>query len=117
MKGAFQIIAVLALLLVLSGTAQAQCPQRANSLEDFRSCMVPLRGTVGTAIASFPGDMDRYHRDLIAAMEASNVVPPQVMPAYSGYTPYYPYNPYMSVSGWYAPSPYFWISYGMRRSW
>ncbi|MBN1283172.1 MAG: hypothetical protein JXA24_05285 [Proteobacteria bacterium] len=90
-------IALAFALLAATAAFAGSCPTRGNSLEEFRNCMVPLKGTIGTASVYSSGRYDQSHKALMSAMARGSGVPPQVMPAAS-------VGPYPFV-GYY--SPYF----------
>jgi hypothetical protein len=101
--------------------AAGACPTRMDNLDDFAHCMVPLKGTVGTAAVYASGDYDESHRKLMRAMSLSNVTPPQVIPAgvpaIGYYSPYFAIGHamlagYYGVRAPYAINPYW---YGYRR--
>lgn len=123
MKVLFLAILIVG-LLAPAGASARTCPTRANNLEDFKGCMVPMRGTIGTAAVYSSGNYDEAHRELMSAMARSNVVPPQVMPTYGmSYPGYAIYNPYFMIASSYmnvlyrfnapyAVNPYY---FGYRR--
>ncbi len=134
MKNFATALMVLIILVLAPISARAGCPIRADKLEDFARCMVPLKGTVGTASIYSSGRYDQDHRELMAAMASQAVVPPQVAPTGPavpypylgflspfGYLPIYfsghsySYNPYRISSLYYpiynSPSIYFYAYY------
>ena len=88
--------AAIVLIVFAASAAQAgRCPTRANNLDDFARCMVPLKGTIGTAAVYSSGQYDESHKKLMQAMAMGNVTPPQVMPVTVGtYPPIAYYSPY-----------------------
>lgn len=61
--------------------AAGGCPQSADRLEGFAGCVVPVRGgAVLGASGRWAGHLDSDHRNLMAAMERNDGVPPQVIP-------------------------------------
>lgn len=86
-----------------------------DKLDDFARCMVPLKGTIGTASVYSSGQYDEDHRKLMSAMASQAVVSPQVMPAampylngfYSPFYPFYSPNFYFRAGS----NPYFWMYY------
>lgn len=106
MKVLFLAIMIAGLLLPAHVSAGV-CPTRANSLDDFRGCMVPMRGTIGTAAVYSSGQYDEAHRKLMAAMARSDMVPPQVMPSYGmSYPGFAAYNPYFMFASAYMNTLY-----------
>jgi hypothetical protein len=85
-----QGLALILFLLLAISPAMAvagTCGTRADRLEDFARCMVPLRGTIGTATVYTSGQYDHDHQQLMSAMASQMVVPQQVMPTMP--MPYY----------------------------
>ncbi len=81
MKRLLFLTAITAILLMsLASTADARCATRADSLEAFAGCMVPMKGTIGTTTVYSSGKYDRDNRRLMSALMRSSVVPRQVMP-------------------------------------
>lgn len=98
MKKFAAAMTVLILLALAPISAKAGCPIRADKLEDFARCMVPLKGTVGTAAIYSSGGYDHDHRELMAAMANQAVIPPQVAPI-APIMPY-PYLGFLSPYGY-----------------
>ncbi|MFH1829234.1 MAG: hypothetical protein ABH871_00460 [Pseudomonadota bacterium] len=98
MKIILTALMVLTLLAVWPSSSKAGCPIRADKLEDFARCMVPLKGTVGTATIYSSGKYDQDHRELMSAMASQAVVPPQVAPI-APIMPY-PYVGFLSPYGY-----------------
>jgi hypothetical protein len=94
------LIIVIAIVLMANSTAFAgSCPVRANSLEAFAGCMVPMKGTIGmTTVYSSSGKYDRDNAQLMSAMMNSQVVPRQTIPA--SVTNTYPYSGYFSPASY-----------------
>ena len=123
MKRTFSAILLILLFLPAVAAAGGVCPTRANSLEDFRHCMVPLRGTIGTAAVYASGQYDESHRRLLEAMARGGLVRPHVVPASTGYyLPMAAYSPYFRLATQYyyglgiSAIPYHTPhSYGYRR--
>jgi len=87
MKTAF-LTGIIIIILFAASLAHAggRCPQRADRLEDFANCMVPMRGEVGTVYRGTLADMSGdAHSNLMRVMHNAPVVPPHTMP--SSYTP------------------------------
>jgi len=118
------LLAALVMLFcsAIPSIAGAGCPTRMDSLDNFAACMVPLRGTVGTAAVYSSGQYDEDHRELMQAMGTQAVIPPTVVPL-SPY-PYYSSTPYastLSSISWSMTSaaaymrgggnPYFWFAF------
>ncbi len=94
MKRLVLVLTLLALsAFALPRPADARCPIRADSLEDFRPCMAPMRGTIGTTTVYNSGKYDRDHAQLVSAIMRSQTVAPQVIPPTVGQT--FPYSSYM----------------------
>jgi hypothetical protein len=93
---------------MFSTSANASCPVRADNLQDFARCMVPLKGTIGTASVYSSGKYDHDHQELMAAMASQNTMPPQVMPADLGMG--YPY------AGLFSPYGYMYLNYAYHSS-
>jgi len=87
-KRTFSAIFLILLFLPAVAAAGGACPTRANSLEDFRHCMVPMRGTIGTAAVYTSGQYDESHRKLLEAMARGGLVRPQIVPASTGSYPF-----------------------------
>ena len=122
MKRIFFTTALIILLTPAAAFAGA-CPTRANSLEAFAGCMVPLRGTIGTASVYSSGQYDESARKLMQAMARGSATPPQVIPATVGaYHSIGYYSPYFRLASYYYSglglsnvsyhNPYY---YGLRR--
>jgi len=122
-KRIFSAIFLILLLAPAGAAAGGACPTRANSLEDFRHCMVPLKGTIGTAAVYTSGQYDESHKKLMQAMARGSTVRPHVVPVSTGYyPPMAAYSPYFSLATQYyyglgnAAIPYHNpYSYGLRR--
>lgn len=94
-----RLVLVLTLLafsaIALPQAADARCPIRADSLEDFKPCMAPMRGTIGTTTVYDSGKYDRDHAQLVSAMMRSQTVAPQVIAPTMGHM-----SPYSSPAWW-----------------
>ncbi len=102
----------LAVTAISSISSAGTCPTRMDRLDDFAACMVPLKGTIGTAAVYSSGQYDEDHRALMQAMASQAVVPPTVIPM-APY-PLVPYSPYYSAASFYfrlGSNPYFWAAY------
>jgi hypothetical protein len=69
-KMAAIIFAQLAAMLI-AGTCLAggYCPETADKLEDFKGCMAPMRGAIGTVYRGTAADMNgESHRALLNSM-------------------------------------------------
>lgn len=117
-------IFILVSLAVISPVALASggCPNGADNLQSYSSCLAQVGG--GAVYRGTMASLDPDHQRLMAAMERTNVVPPQVIPALMPYG-YYPSA--ANMSGWAmwsavgyvaaarnAGSPYFWLYAGYR---
>lgn len=94
------LISIVALLLAaVVQTADASCPVRADRLEDFANCMVPMKGTIGmTSVVYNAGQYDRDNAQLVSAIMRSNVIPPHTVPPSVMQT--YPYGGYFSPAAY-----------------
>jgi hypothetical protein len=80
MRFAGLTLLIAIVLAPVSAALAGQCPTVANDHDDIARCMVPLKGTIGTASVYSSGRYDEDHQELMAAMRRTTAVPPQVMP-------------------------------------
>lgn len=73
------------------------CPERADSLAAYASCMVPLRNGTGTAlVTAYSQNVDDHTQTLLNVMQSGPVVSGHVIPSPWSYpyaTAYFPVGP------------------------
>lgn len=100
--------------------AAGGCPKSADNLQAFARCMAPLPGGMGMRYIGTMADLDEDHRELLNAMHATQVVPPQVHNGMAGVVnPYSMFYPMIGatayIGSYYSKNPSYW-NYWMFQS-
>ena len=119
MRIAAAAIIIYALLLA-SGEVQAApgCPQSADKLQAYYSCLIPMRGTIGMRYGGSLAQLENGGGGpVMAAMQQTAVVPPQAHNGMAGVTNVNPFAPMMGATAYVAATrgnsnPYFWMGAG-----
>lgn len=110
---------VMALFLAHISPARAAggCPQSADRLEAYASCLAPVPG-YGMRYRGTAADLDEDHREVMAIMSSSSMVPPQNHNGMTGVVttnPFYPVGysmagamAYVAASRGYSPGAWYW---------